>query len=609
MNDKLGNTEICCEDGHIVKRTSGQANACCGSETLDTRWQSCCAGRVVDSPGLGCCGTVFYSKHNATCCKGVLKEGLGSVLAQCCGTEAFDSHLFMCCKGKLWLRQEGLECCGKDWYNPSTHLCLVEELQPRQSASHVLCGRDQYHPAHNSCCNGVIQGKKEPCLSPTSSSQMCGTVRYSSSELVCCSGRLLPRQKGWTCCGDALFNPRTHECFGEIREKGKQRTLRPCGRNSFFDPTFERCCVNGSSLGQRYGPGHTCCKGTLHQTSGTGLYGGQCCDGKGFNPETHFCCNGEVNDQSEWQRIGDNDFLEYSLDRICCAGRRFPAWGGERDCHGGLPFNQHNQTVCGSTVHNVTRGTCCGDSLYDPSTQVCCSGHSQIRPPWAWVECCGTQLYNTSDPLQLCCGSRLHHLPHHDHGNHRCCGDAIINILTHDCCSTPSQQVAHPKEPHMACCGHRPYNSTQEHCCAGTLYPAGPTHLPHIECPVIHVKDLYLQTPCNHGGVLVGRVETVLQNENYTVYTLRKYLQWKRPSGLWKSSETQEPWVKFRLHNCSCPVLTPLQDYAIWLPKSPQGSSLPPVPELISPLHVTTDMSYVLRLLIACQQEKGNPHL
>ena len=61
-----------------------------------------------------------------------------------------------------------------------------------------------------------------------------------------------------------------------------------------YNPTKHDCC--GDML---IGPGETCCNDERFQTPGTGVGEGQCCDGDGFNPNTHTCCGGNIHSISD----------------------------------------------------------------------------------------------------------------------------------------------------------------------------------------------------------------------------------------------------------------------------------------------------------------------
>ncbi|KAG7483943.1 hypothetical protein MATL_G00043630 [Megalops atlanticus] len=656
-------TEVCCEDGQVVARHHSHGTACCGAVAFDSRWQSCCAGHVIYGAGLGCCGMKPYSKRNATCCQGVLSMGLSGLLSQCCSTQAYNPRDRICCEGRLWPRQTGLQCCGPELHNSSSQFCVQSKIlaEPRKGPHHLLCGEKQYDSRTQTCCSlyrnptpnppGLgccgspgnvvhynlstawccrekvqhqvcdtqkkcqtpygLQSYSSPsmeCLNgdvvPHEYVRKCGEAYYDSRALTCCDGYLLFLVPGWTCCGKALFNHTSQSCNGEIREQSDvRRTLRMCGWNSHYEPSSQRCCLNASHYGQSYTAGYTCCNGTVDPTPGTSLYGGQCCDGKGYNPDTQFCCSGQIMNHEGWQRIGENSFLEETLQSICCAGEHFHVSSGETACHGTIPYNPRTEVVCEGMVHAVGMGHCCGESVYNPETHVCCSGYSHPRPNVSdnstWLECCGTQPYDTADPGLRCCSNRLHRLPHDLLGvSHRCCGDDLINTHTHGCCSSEGQQVEYLLGTDTACCGHMPYNTSAESCCQGRLHLGRPQQK-IVECTVISVKDIDLQAACNH-SVLLGQLVGVVAAGGYLEYTVRKWPEtWT--SGTREQFKTQDASVEIRLHACSCPTLTPLQDYAFWVSRGQEGHTKTLTSQLVSPLYLASDVSYLSRLLAKCQ--------
>ena len=102
-------------------------------------------------------------------------------------------------------------------------------------------------------------------------------------------------------CRATAYNNQTHGCFrgvlilplAEMEGKGGQRMLCRSRRAELgyylYDPKEKECC--GETL---IGAGHTCCHGQAFQTPGTAVGQGRCCDGTGYDPLAHACCNEEV---------------------------------------------------------------------------------------------------------------------------------------------------------------------------------------------------------------------------------------------------------------------------------------------------------------------------
>ncbi|XP_015196448.2 uncharacterized protein [Lepisosteus oculatus] len=616
--------EVCCEDGRVLKRQQG--SACCGFSTFDPAWQTCCNAQIVNITGVSCCKGELYSRHSASCCAGVVSEKLSGLISQCCGSEPYNPRYQVCCGGKLWDQQPGLRCCGQALYNITSELCIhhLSKVIKKETPHALLCGDRQYdnethfccedlnvytrtvrccgnastpyrtyNPLNASCCNGVIH-EEVPELEGKSCSnlKMCGSNQYNSlssvclhgkivpvayveecggalnkfdsRESLCCGGQLYLKLDDMACCGQAWFNTTQHQCLGElVRKRGSDARLSMCGRNAHFDPISQRCCINSEHKGEPYGPGQTCCNGTVHETTGTALNGGRCCNGKGYNPETDFCCSGQTHELSEWQRLGEGSYLQNDGGLICCNHTLHRVSAGERECQGGIPYNPALETVCAGLVHRTTHEHCCGQHTYRPDTEVCCRGR---RQPWprhhSQAECCGAWAYDPLDPETRCCGDTLHRVPR-GAASLRCCGSLLVDTDTHSCCASETQQVSFRRAPGLACCGHTPYNTSRESCCAHRLSRGRqPRGAAPGECVLMQLEDMSQSAVCN-ATVLVGQVTGMTIRGSRIVYRLTRVIE-----VLASHSGALQIWEKLaavQLDHCGCPPLALDRSYAFCL--------------------------------------------
>uniref|UniRef100_W5NCD0 Galaxin-like repeats domain-containing protein n=1 Tax=Lepisosteus oculatus TaxID=7918 RepID=W5NCD0_LEPOC len=378
--------------------------------------------------GSACCGFSTFDPAWQTCCNAQIVNitgKLSGLISQCCGSEPYNPRYQVCCGGKLWDQQPGLRCCGQALYNITSELCIhhLSKVIKKETPHALLCGDRQYDNETHFCCEDLNVYTR--------------TVR-------CCGNASTPYR---------TYNPLNASCCNALPEHMRSDFIGTIGSTRKVEKT--------------------CCNGTVHETTGTALNGGRCCNGKGYNPETDFCCSGQTHELSEWQvspqRLGEGSYLQNDGGLICCNHTLHRVSAGERECQGGIPYNPALETVCAGLVHRTTHEHCCGQHTYRPDTEVCCRGR---RQPWprhhSQAECCGAWAYDPLDPETRCCGDTLHRVPR-GAASLRCCGSLLVDTDTHSCCASETQQVSFRRAPGLACCGHTPYNTSRESCCAHRL--------------------------------------------------------------------------------------------------------------------------------------------
>ncbi|XP_038073926.1 uncharacterized protein LOC119742004 [Patiria miniata] len=450
------NTQLCCA-GNILPKSS-QNDACCGRASYDLSTETCCTGGDGESDGQTfplaggrCCHTehgnvVAYDPSKATCCtagnrNGILYTEVAANASVCCGRYLLDESTHLCDPNaghpiRKATPADNHVCSNTNWrrsrtYNSITQVCSRGRIRSKNRVVNLNgCGPFTRDPDTQICCMGRIHPNEDRHGNP----RFCcrHSIRsYVPQHQTCCSGRVdnIPAQTS-KCCRNKAYNTATHTCDrnGIVRQTSEM-ALFPllCGSKPYH-PSEHECCG-----GVLIGPGQTCCRGAVYETSDSLLGEGRCCGGvKGYNPGRDLCCGDIIHENVNQGTLccGSETWHPQDSDHICCDGRLQSTSGGvRRSCSGGTAYNIMTETVCDGVVHPQSNGICCGKFVYDDSREICC--RENVYPKETpHTLCCGALTYDPTDSQQRCCDGSLHR----DTSGSRCCGNQLFHPSNQLCC-------------------------------------------------------------------------------------------------------------------------------------------------------------------------------
>ena len=108
-------------------------------------------------------------------------------------------------------------CQGSSiYYVPTTHICCMGNVWPRNSPSDICCKNLPYNPTTHICCHGRVNVRS------SGSTLCCSTASYNPVTQICCGGRVSTRQSSDTfCCGNTVYHSANLECCnGQITLAG-----------------------------------------------------------------------------------------------------------------------------------------------------------------------------------------------------------------------------------------------------------------------------------------------------------------------------------------------------------------------------------------------------
>ncbi|XP_067275193.1 galaxin [Pseudorasbora parva] len=260
----LPTTHMCCETKVILQKKN---HVCCGTETYDQTTHICCTESnetQIKPKDQSCpkneeddvnntspisippevsefiCGSESYDPKIEICCSGKLHKR--SALKKCCGEHAYtplDDHV-LCCNGTLHHNvPQKSECVGGIVYAPSNTTC---HLSTRPRLGEHCCGRQTYNPKTHICCNGHRHHR-------TKCSSCCGSEVYdhNNASMKCCSGHLYNLGRlGGECCGNLLLeNNSKKTCCSSSNHAilYDNRTNHRCCGHYYYNTSLWSCCA------------------------------------------------------------------------------------------------------------------------------------------------------------------------------------------------------------------------------------------------------------------------------------------------------------------------------------------------------------------------------
>ncbi|PIK36883.1 hypothetical protein BSL78_26285 [Apostichopus japonicus] len=475
------NNEMCCDSGVIAKdsnlRCHGDVlyditthvwvhgvgkeaielgrNSVCGSKTLNPNREVCCYGQVHDvgSADGACCNHVPYSRHNASCCRGVITEGVPEIpgIQECSGQQSYwTSDKISCQNGQVRDKHPSDACCGNEIINTDERICCGGENLKRKGPDDICCGTASYRAvifASKICKGGALVVKKPH-------HEYCEGARkvYDTRTEICCSNmRVHERSNPWglerQCCGHAVHHPEEQSCFQDRvfpipSESAESKTITEltvemCQENNQLSAFGQTCC-QGKPISDST---HKCCDD--HVYSIAGMEDPQCCRGRCFdsNAREAVCCEGiwhftggvaktcigQVAVAADEQLCGDTIYpraemanvavTAFSMTALTCvamvSGFRFarhhPGTREARaDDHLGEGIEEkklYSSVACGDELYNPLTHICCDDTVIEDGRQVCCNGRVQNLTQENENSCCGSTAYNNL--TAVCCGERI----------------------------------------------------------------------------------------------------------------------------------------------------------------------------------------------------------
>ncbi|XP_013394351.1 galaxin isoform X2 [Lingula anatina] len=451
----------CC-GGRVFAKTAG--SGCCvnvwnmTARVYSHERQFCCNGTVYSSGSLDCCADVVFNTSTQVCCQGKIQKFTKG--AMCCGTE-LKMEGQVCCSpqhqpryAKVYnMPKENFICCGNGYINRTEYYCDFATYQPMKICSnnsvHKCCGNEAYDPRKATCCNKkVFHGKSEHwetgdgyvinhiccggvpqsvneeiCCelrvhNRTATSQCCGTESIDTDEKVCCNGRPFKKHSKYKtkCCSDrGYYEDGEHLCCGEHEARrsvlynvSTSDNTAKCCNTALFNSTESICC-GGEVMKKMKKEDDSCCQvHTRYQT---------------YNSKYYLCeKQGLVAKASHRQQCGRGRTID-TRGQLCCRGMIHPKPSSAIKCCGTKTFNSSNpQLLCqfGSLVKRPPRQLQqgqpnyrqrCGRHMFDTRRELCCRGVKYAKKSDA-MKCCGTRLYNSSDPELTCqFGIRLQQMP------------------------------------------------------------------------------------------------------------------------------------------------------------------------------------------------------
>eukprot|EP00057_Strongylocentrotus_purpuratus_P019401 XP_011673875.1 PREDICTED: uncharacterized protein LOC105442915 isoform X1 [Strongylocentrotus purpuratus] len=483
-------THLCCHDSILLKRTT--TDQCCASLRFDPTTHTCCGQQVVSSVGKCClltADTFGVYNERQTCC-GVMDWNASTYTGHiydvptsphlCCGAQLQGADQL--CEKNVLIEKSNLNHDEVCWYyngddemtyttfNKEQTYCDIRDGVTAISPGHQLCGSGTYNPESQLCCDNHIHDNADKAC--------CGFNAYDKSSQSCLLGNVfddIPEIYAGK-CRDKAFNNQTDTCdvnfeirpISEVEEYPER-----CGTEP-FNPVDHECCNR-----ELIGPGFTCCGGIrAWDTPGTSLGEGKCCkssDGssKGYNDQTHICCQGEVHVKSgQAECCGSDAYDPADASSMCCGDRLYAVTGGKTECTGTSP-HRSDQIVCDGVVHPASPDkVCCGKSLINLDNHVCCEHIPYIKESQD-TQCCGKVSYDRSN--KTCCGVSLYKSLATEQ---QCCGNMYYDISDEVCHQTGEDLYVFRSDDADMVCSEGTYNSTKHTCCQGILHK----HIANGQC-------------------------------------------------------------------------------------------------------------------------------
>ncbi|XP_071834461.1 uncharacterized protein [Apostichopus japonicus] len=524
------NNEMCCDSGVIAKESNLRCrgdvlyditthvwvhgvgkeaielgrNSVCGSKTLNPNREVCCYGQVHDvgSADGACCNHMPYSRHNASCCRGVITEGVPEIpgIQECSGQQSYwTSDKISCQNGQVRDKHPSDACCGNEIINTDERICCGGENLKRKGPDDICCGT-AILPSRDFCVEGKIVHRDvlEDSYCSLRSDNWPFTIEriltYNSDTYICKGGALVVKKPHHEYCEGArkVYDTRTEICCSNIRvhERSNPWGLeRHCCGHAVHHPEEQSCFQDRvfpipSEFAERCGLSlyntvtEVCIKDHVYSKTITELtvemcqennqlsaFGQTCCQGKPISDSTHKCCDDHVYSiagMEDPQCCRGRVFDSNAREAVCCEGIWHFTGGVAKTCIGQVAVAADEQ-LCGDTIYLRADGECCGDGIFDDSTHLCCDGVRLPKEDQGEV-CCGTTKYHGGSTDQICCQGTLHEMV----PGQGCCGSSLVEQFPENRCLDEHYQVSGALLSRT--CDATDFDNQLGTCCGGILY-------------------------------------------------------------------------------------------------------------------------------------------
>lgn len=171
-----------------------------------------------------------------------------------CGREKYNPLTHLCCNRQVIVKPSSsfTGCCERVAYSPSVQICCSGVLQSKKTGL-TCCGTRLYDYRKQICCNRIVMAKRWP------SARCCGSISYDSSKYSCCGNVLNPKKLGHYCCGTTPYDPKVQLCCGG-RVHSKTSSFQACCGRTIYDTNRQICCYGKLiSIFAPYGTRLRCC--------------------------------------------------------------------------------------------------------------------------------------------------------------------------------------------------------------------------------------------------------------------------------------------------------------------------------------------------------------
>ncbi|PIK62329.1 hypothetical protein BSL78_00760 [Apostichopus japonicus] len=371
----------------------------CGLEMLNPNREVCCNGQVHDvgSADGACCNHKPYSRHNASCCRDVITEGVPEIagIQECSEEQSYwNSASISCQLGVVLDSYAEVQCCGNEVLSITDQICCAGKILTRTGPDDICCGTEILKP-NAFCVEGRIVLKETHedsyCLLRNDTFRIERIITYDSNAYICKDGALAvkkPNQRycegaktiydvqteiccghirvhkntnPWglerRCCGYGVYHPQEQSCYGYHVFQIPERFAEICSL-SLYDSRTE-VCINDHIYSR------TTTELTIEMCRKSNnlaaAFDQHCCQGKPISDRTHIAVM--------TIRVVDLNALE----AVCCEGSWHFTGGEAKSCIGAVAVAKRER-LCGDTIYLRADGQCCGNGIYNPRTHLCCDG-------------------------------------------------------------------------------------------------------------------------------------------------------------------------------------------------------------------------------------------
>ncbi|XP_072030632.1 uncharacterized protein [Amphiura filiformis] len=505
--------QVCC-NGIVSDIVDGKTE-CCGKTSFNPTIEQCCLFKVSSLANGKCCGNQAYHPSDSSCCNERINDGIPEIegVQKCCRGLSYLETQQICCNGELCDQQKDMNCCGKNMYNTTTHLCCAQDsIVDRKTSATRCCGSGGFESNSETCCEAANRGFAG--LGRRCCHQSEGVDAYNPTQDVCCSWRGYERlypgipTSDAQCCRQylVLSNQLCDGYYGIVNKThpDDDKVCRPRGSRNYitYNSNNQVCTRLGTVM----------LKGQEQQICGGSLY----------DTDTHICCQGMVH--SKYDKLTGNTKVccqpgiqAYMIEsQTCCAGRVADIHPSVAGCCRNNPYDtrtdtcdqnglirpteevQRHPNMCGYQPYHPDEHSCCGGDVLIGWGETCCFGY-KFNTSTDGINaggCCGYIGYNPD--TQICCGENLAYkaspgkmmkkflsklfklmrikfldfLLHISFSAVTCCGHVLWDPTTSEdiCCKGSLQPIQSPYGDRLNCSGQMAYNKHRETVCDGVRY-------------------------------------------------------------------------------------------------------------------------------------------